>query len=35
MFVSASAKLLEAAASEGFPVLDPAKDAFEAVKEAE
>jgi predicted nucleic acid-binding protein len=35
MFVSASGKLLEAAASEGFPVLDPAKDAFEAVKEAE
>ena len=30
-----AAKLLEAAASEGFPVLDPAKDAFDAVKEAE
>ncbi|HEV2485657.1 MAG TPA: type II toxin-antitoxin system VapC family toxin [Terracidiphilus sp.] len=35
MFVSASARLLEAAASEGFKVLDPAKEAAEAVKEAE
>ncbi|HZL51433.1 MAG TPA: type II toxin-antitoxin system VapC family toxin [Terracidiphilus sp.] len=35
MFVSASARLLEAAASEGFKVLDPGKEAVEAVKEAE
>jgi predicted nucleic acid-binding protein len=35
MFVSASARLLEAAASEGFKVLDPGKEADEAVKEAE
>jgi hypothetical protein len=34
VFVSASAQLLEAAASEGFKVLDPAKEAAEAVKEA-
>ena len=35
VFVSASARLLEEAASEGFPVLNPAKEAVEAVKEAE
>lgn len=35
VFVSASPRLLEAAASEGFKVLDPAKEAVEAAREAE
>jgi hypothetical protein len=35
IFVSASPQLLEAAKSEGFHAIDPAKDAVEAVKEEE
>ncbi len=35
IFVSASAQLLEAAKSEGFHAIDPAKDAIEVEKERE
>jgi predicted nucleic acid-binding protein len=35
LFVSASPQLLEAAKGEGFHTIDPAKEAVEAIKEAE